>query len=80
MAVNKTFQIALQAHQQGNFEQAEYLYRKLLEEEPERTKILHLLSIVLAQQKRFDQALQYMEEAIALDASQSTFYHSLGNI
>lgn len=71
---------ALKHHQAGEAEQAEKLYRQLLEQEPNNTDALHLLGILLAQRGKFLEAQKYIEKAIKLEPNSPSFYNSLGNV
>jgi diamine N-acetyltransferase len=50
------FELALAAYQNGNFTAARSQLESLLESEPAHAEALHLLAVLLAQDKRFDEA------------------------
>jgi predicted TPR repeat methyltransferase len=71
---------ALKHHQVGEAEEAEKLYRQLLEQDPNNTDVLHLLGILLAQRGEFLAAQKFIEKAIKLEPNSPSFYNSLGNV
>lgn len=76
----KPLQIAIKHHQAGELDIAEQLYREMLLENPHQADVLHLLGILLAQQKKFSEALKYIQQAVTLDPQQPTYENSLGNV
>lgn len=74
------FKNALAAHQSGDIEAAENLYKELLEKSPEDADILHLLSILMAQKEEFEIARQYIDKALKLQPNSASFHNTLGNI
>src|SRR3954452_14182588 len=59
------FQQATRHHQAGRLTQAEASYRELIGRQPDHADALHLLSLILAQAERLDEAAALMEQAVA---------------
>jgi tetratricopeptide (TPR) repeat protein len=72
--------IAVQQHQAGNLEQAEQLYRQILQVDPQHVDALHLLGIIACQQGKNDLAIRYMSEALRLRPDFAEARNSLGNV
>lgn len=66
-------------HRAGRLAEAEAVYRKLLDGEPENSNVLHLLGVIAAQRKEFDRAVALIKRAIAIDGTTCEFYRNLGN-
>src|SRR5205085_3219400 len=75
----RDLQIAMQLHQQGKWGEAESLYRKVLESDRNDADAMHLLGVLCAQQKRFDEAEQWIRRAIARQPTAAGYYQSLGS-
>lgn len=76
----KHLQVAIKHHQAGELDIAEKIYREILAQDSQQADVLHLLGILLAQQKKYKEALQYIEQAINIDPNQPTYENSLGNV
>jgi predicted TPR repeat methyltransferase len=70
---------AIKMHQMGNYVGAEVIYRQLLKKNPQDAEVLHLLSILLAQQGNFDEAKKLIETALGYQES-AVLHNSLGNV
>jgi len=71
---------ALLHYRAGDFIQAENLFQRLLEIEPDNTEALHLLGIIVGDMGRSEIALNLIRRAIGL-APDNPYYHgSLGNV
>ena len=60
------FDQALQAHQQGHFDEAETFYRQIPADHPRRAEALHLHGLLCNQQDRGGEALELIAQALAL--------------
>ena len=58
---------ALAAHQQQNYSLAEQLYRQVLEQSPADADVLHMYGVLLLQTLRREEALTYINRALAVD-------------
>jgi predicted O-linked N-acetylglucosamine transferase (SPINDLY family) len=75
---NDTINLAMQRHQAGKLEEAESLYRQVLDEEPANPQALHLLGLARYQRGQFDEAVELIERAIAIEPGFADFYCNLG--
>jgi len=71
---------ALTLHQSGATDEAEQLYKQLLEDDPQNADAQHLLGILLGQQGRFKEALMPLHAALILEPESPSFHNSLGNV
>lgn len=77
---NPTFEQALKHHQQGDVAVAEKEYQAILKQEPQNADVLHLLAILNGQRSNFEEARDYMKQALALSPNSASFHNSMGNI
>jgi tetratricopeptide (TPR) repeat protein len=80
MNAENTLQSAIEYHQAGNLQQAEIAYKNIINKEPDNAYALHLLGIVLYQQKRPDLAIQYIKKSLDLDPENAEAYYNLGMV
>jgi len=66
MSFNLVLNNAARLHQQGRLDEAESMYRQLLEIAPEHTDVLHLLGMLAMQKKSFDSAIELLYKAVRL--------------
>jgi tetratricopeptide (TPR) repeat protein len=64
-------------HQEGRLDEAELLYRRILDEEPQQPDALHLLGVVFHQRGRHERAIELMARALAVRPGQATFHGNL---
>jgi tetratricopeptide (TPR) repeat protein len=68
---------AVQLHKESKFDQAELIYRNLLDDEPDHAEALHLLGVLLHQRGQSAKAVRLIRRAIALLPGSPTFYCNL---
>jgi len=73
-------QSAVLHHRAGHVEQAEHLYRQVLEERPHDPHVLHSLGVITFRKGQVEQAAQLVGRAIQADPQVSQFYNTLGVI
>lgn len=66
MSFDFVFQNAVRLHEQGKLDEAEAVYRQLLEISPENTDLLHLLGMIAMQRHSFDSAIELLYKAVRL--------------
>jgi len=71
---------ALELHQTGHLEEAEHAYKWILKSDPRNADVLHLMSILYAQQHEFVLAQDYMRQALAEKPDSASYNNSMGNI
>lgn len=67
MSPTQLYQQASGAHREGRFQQAEHLYRQLLQHSPRHADGLHMLGILCYQTERAAEAAELIAQAIALE-------------
>jgi protein O-GlcNAc transferase len=71
--------LALQQHQAGRLEQAEALYREVLELDPQNVDALHFLGVIAYQQGRHGQAEELISRSLLRNSANAPAYSNLGN-
>ena len=56
-----SFQTAFEQHQAGNLDEAERIYREILQREPGNADVLHFLGVLLFQKKDYDTAIDLIK-------------------
>src|SRR4051812_36962991 len=79
MSVGDAMQLAMQHHQAGMLDDAEHIYRAILESQPAHPEATHLLGVIEQQRGRHVQAIALIERAILLAPDAADFRHNLGN-
>ncbi|MBU0995463.1 MAG: tetratricopeptide repeat protein [Proteobacteria bacterium] len=69
---------AIAHHQAGRLQQAEEIYRQILQEDPSHSDALHLLGLIAYQVAKWDIALELIEKAIALKPMEPLYYFHYG--
>jgi tetratricopeptide (TPR) repeat protein len=76
VTIAEAFTEALAHHQAGRINKAEPLYRAILGTDPNHADSLHLLGVIAIQVRRFDVAVQLINEALARHKS-AAYYSNL---
>ena len=71
--------LAVKRHTDGQFHEAEALYRKILEVQPNHADALHLYGVLAGQHGNFELSINLIERAIAIAPNMASFYSNLGN-
>ncbi len=79
VSIPQALQLALQHHQANRLQEAEQIYRQVLEVEPNNSDALHLLGVIAYQVKNYDVAVDLISQAIQINDTAPNFYNSLGN-
>ncbi len=74
----EAFMAAVRCHQQGQFAEADRLYRKVLATEPRHLHALHLRGALAHAAGRNEDAVKLIGRAIALDAQIPDFHYNIG--
>jgi protein O-GlcNAc transferase len=77
--ISEALAVAVRYHRSGNLQQAEAIYRQILQADPNHADALQLLGVIAAQAGRFELAVQYISRAIRKRPSDPTFHNNLGN-
>jgi len=73
------FRQAIKHHQSGDFQQAEHMYRQILEIDPDNADTLHLLGVLHSQTGRLKTGSALIKKAISFNLSIPAFHANLGN-
>jgi tetratricopeptide (TPR) repeat protein len=76
----QTFEAAVRSHQSGNLQDAERLYRAVLERDQGNAEAWHLLGMVALQTNRLDEAARLLRQATTRDTSKPEYHANLGNV
>ncbi len=76
--IEEALNTALSLHQSGQVQQAETIYRRILEVQPQHVATLHLLGAACLQQKRPGEAIKWLEQATALSPNHADGLNNLG--
>ena len=79
LPVIDTIQSAIKHHQNGELEQAEVLYREVLQIEPNNADALHLLGVIANQRGQNEIAVDLIEKAIKVDQAVPFYHYNAGN-
>ena len=71
---------AIEAHQAGRLDEAEPLYRKILEIDPGQASANHLLGVIAHHTGRGAEAARLIARAIETDPANPSFHFDLGNV
>jgi len=74
-----TIEAALALHQADRLEEAETLYRRILDADPRHADALHLLGLIGHQYGRYHEATELIMAAIEIKPD-ATYYYNLGNV
>lgn len=78
MSYDNMLQKALKFHQQGNFSEAEKLYRQILQTAPDQPQVLNLLGLIAQSKGLHQEAVSYFEKSILKDFNNFEIYFNLG--
>ena len=76
--VPEMMQAAVGHHSAGRIQEAESIYRQVLERNPDVPDAVHLLGVVCHQTGNHEEAVQYISKAISLNDSQAVYHSNLG--
>lgn len=76
--IPETLRLALQHHQAGRLQEAEALYRQILQSQPDHPDALHLLGLLAHQSGRHETAVELIGKAIAINPAVAEFHNNLG--
>jgi predicted TPR repeat methyltransferase len=71
---------AVQLHRRGHINEAEELYRRVLEVHPEQPDALGFLGMVSMHRGRIDEAIELIARALAIEPGNADRYNNLGNV
>jgi tetratricopeptide (TPR) repeat protein len=78
-AVREILVEAVNLHKAGKLEQAEYLYRQVLREDPRQADALNLLGVIANQLGKPEAAIDFIRQAIATQPGEMEFHNNLAS-
>src|SRR6266513_3972268 len=79
VAIPQAIQVGLEHHQAGRLAEAERIYQRVLEVDPNNPDALHLLGVIAHQVEKNETSLQLIEKAIRYNPSNPYFLNNRGN-
>lgn len=76
----EVLEMAMRLHQTNRFEQAEEIYRRVLEQAPENPDVLHFLGLLRHQRGYWQDAVELINQALFLAPDYLDALNNLGNI
>ncbi|HXD18651.1 MAG TPA: tetratricopeptide repeat protein [Vicinamibacterales bacterium] len=78
LTIGAAMSIGIECQKHGHVDQAEDIYRAILEQVPDHADAMHYLGVVVHQKGRHDEALALIEQSVALAPTQADWYSNLG--
>ncbi len=78
LQTNKQIQLAQQHHQAGRLQEAEQIYRQILNADPNNADAYYFLGVIALQVGKFDIAIQFIKKAIKIVPNIPVCYSNLG--
>jgi predicted TPR repeat methyltransferase len=72
--------LAVHLHRSADLDQAETIYRRILDISPDHPDCLHFLGVLLHQRDQSDAAIELIQRSIILDPHHPDRYNNLGNV
>ena len=76
--VHESLAVAVKYHQTGQLAQAEGMYRRVLQADPNQADALNLLGVLAHQQGRHEVAIEKIGRAISLNPKGTSYYNNFG--
>lgn len=80
VSLDQALSMAIKFHQQGRLDQAEQIYRLILQQIPAHPEALHFLGLLQHQRGDHDGAIALIEQALEQAPGYADAYNNLGNI
>ncbi len=80
MEIQTAFVTALQAHQAGDFTQANILYQQILQQQPQHADTLHMMGVLAWQTGHPNEALDLIQQAIQFNSTNPHYYLNLAKV
>ncbi|MCH8923030.1 MAG: tetratricopeptide repeat protein [Planctomycetes bacterium] len=78
-SIHDAFETGVAHHQAGRLEEAEQVYREILQHAPRYSGAMHLLGVVAMQTGRTELAIKSIRRALAIDDNSPLVHFNLGN-
>jgi len=78
--LKKKIQLAVKVYKSGNLIKAEHISKKLIIDNPKVAFLYNLIGLILFEQKKIDDAIEYFEKGLKIDPKFAIIYNNLGLI
>ncbi len=78
--ITQAIELAKQYYKTGQLAKAENIARQILHSQPQQPEVLHLLGVIAAQTQRHEEAIKFINSAIAIQPTSPALYNSLGQV
>jgi predicted TPR repeat methyltransferase len=80
LSVDEALALAVHVHRLGEYDDAEKLYRRILDVLPDNADATHFLGVLAHHRGRSEEAVELIRRSIALDPETADRYNNLGNV
>jgi predicted TPR repeat methyltransferase len=80
LSVDEALALAIHIHRLGEYDDAEKLYRRILDVFPDNADATHFLGVLAHHRGRSEEAVELIRRSIALDPGTADRYNNLGNV
>jgi tetratricopeptide (TPR) repeat protein len=80
LTIEENFELAVQKHQKNDIKEAQNLYNKILEIDPNHSQALNNIAVIFTNLKDYQKAKKYFEKAIKINPNYADAHYNLGNI
>ncbi len=80
ISLAQALDMAWKYYQAGQLQQAEEVYRRILQVDPNQVDALHLLGVIAGQSGRYDVAVDYLKTTARLKPDFAAAHNNLGNV
>lgn len=77
--IGEAFVGAMKKHRAGRLDEAEQVYRQVIDLEPRHADALHLLGVIATQTGRLPEAIEFIERAIEVDPANAVYHYNLSS-
>ena len=80
MNINNLLEQGIFLHKKNSLDQAKKIYKEIIEIEKENFQAIHLLGVIICQQKDYNQGIQLIEKSLQINNKNYSALNNLGNI
>ena len=80
LSLSDALSLAIQLHRLEQWDEAQLLYRRILEAAPDQADAMHFLGVLSHQRGLSEAGIELIERSIALDPQHADRYNNLGNV
>ena len=80
MNINNLLEQGIFLHKKNSLDEAKKIYKEIIEIEKENFQAIHLLGVIICQQKDYNQGIQLIEKSLQINNKNYSALNNLGNI